>query len=466
MKPKHPPLNRAVLRIVLFYVAFAGLWILLSDKVLGMLPMDAATRTDWSIYKGLAFVIITAGLLAWLLRSELLVRERQQAALQESETRYRTLLENIPQKIFLKDRDSRYVSVNEHYAQDLHLAPEQVVGKDDHAFFPSELAAKYRGDDQRLMETGASEEFDEEYRNRGQLRFIHTIKTPVRDADGQVTGILGIFSDITERKRLETERLELEAQMRQQQRLESIGTLAGGVAHEINNPINGIMNYAQIIQDRLPPESPLSEYTREILHETQRVATIVRNLLTFSRDDRQTSSPARVADVIEGALSLIRTVIRHDQIRLAVTIVDDLPELPCRSQQLQQVLMNLMTNARDALNERYPNHDPDKILSVSAQPLSREGKRWIRITVEDHGVGITPEVRERMFDPFFTTKPRDRGTGLGLAISHGIVKEHDGRINVESEPGKFTRMLVDLPVERAQAPLDEAVVATPKSSMT
>jgi signal transduction histidine kinase len=254
--------------------------------------------------------------------------------------------------------------------------------------------------------------------------------------------------DITERKYLEREHEMLEAHMHQQQRLESIGTLAAGVAHEINNPINAAMNYAQLTQDRLPTDSPLVEYTREILHETERVATIVRNLLQFSRTEKQSHSLACMADVIESTLSLIRAVIRHDQITLAVNVPANLPRLRCRSQQIQQVLMNLMTNARDALNERYPGHDPDKVLNLSANLSEKEGGRWIRVTVEDHGIGITSEVREHMFDPFFTTKPRDKGTGLGLSISHGIVKEHHGELTVESEPGRFTRMHLDLPVDK------------------
>jgi signal transduction histidine kinase len=207
------------------------------------------------------------------------------------------------------------------------------------------------------------------------------------------------------------------------------------------------MNYAQLIQDRLEPGSPLAEYTGEILHETQRVAVIVRNLLTFARNDKQSHSSARMADIVEGTLSLIGTVIRRDQITLTVNVPSDLPDLKCRSQQIQQVLMNLMTNARAALNERYPGHDPDKVLHVEASLFEKEGRRWIRVTVEDHGTGITPEVRERMFDPFFTTKPREKGTGLGLSISHGIVKEHHGELTVETEPGRFTRMHLDLPVD-------------------
>ena len=281
----------------------------------------------------------------------------------------------------------------------------------------------------------------------GGERWLMSRGRPLRDEAGQATGYLGVVIDISERKRLEQERAAMEATMRQQQKLESIGTLASGVAHEINNPITGIMNYAQLIQDRLPEDSPLVEFTDDILHETERVATIVSNLLTFARNEKQSHSPAHVADILEAVLSLVRAVIRRDQITLKVGLPEGLPQMKCRSQQIQQVIMNLVTNARDALNERFPGHDPDKVLNLEASLFEKGGRRWIRITVEDHGAGITPEVRERMFDPFFTTKGRNEGTGLGLSISHGIVKEHHGEWTVETEPGRFTRMHVDLPVD-------------------
>jgi len=220
----------------------------------------------------------------------------------------------------------------------------------------------------------------------------------------------------------------------QSQKIESIGTLAGGVAHEINNPINGIMNYAQLILDRLEKGSPAREFAREILTETQRIARIVRNLLTFARHEKQSHSPALLSDIVSAVLSLIQAVMRRDQIDLQMEIPEDLPKIKCRSQQIQQVLMNLMTNARDALNERYPGYSPEKTLRITGELIIRQGRRFIRTTVEDTGAGIPVEVRDRIFDPFFTTKPKETGTGLGLSISYGIVKDHGGELSVESEP--------------------------------
>ena len=254
--------------------------------------------------------------------------------------------------------------------------------------------------------------------------------------------------EFTERMRAEEERRQMEMHLRQQQKLESIGTLASGVAHEINNPITGIMNYAQLIHDRLDPsEVRLREFSAGIVQETKRVTEIVGNLLTFSRQDKTIHDLARIDKIIKDTLSLIRAVFLGDQITLEVDLPEDLPQIKCRSQQIQQVLMNLLTNARDALNERYPSHNPDKIVCVSVRSIEKEGQRWLRTTVEDHGAGIPAEIRERIFDPFYTTKDRTLGTGLGLSISLGIVQDHRGELTFESEENQPTRFYLDLPVD-------------------
>ena len=272
----------------------------------------------------------------------------------------------------------------------------------------------------------------------------HTSKRRQFSADDVnfLQAMANVLAEAMSRKRAEDEKQILDAYSRQQQKLESIGLLAEGVAHEINNPINGIMNYAQLIQDRLEPANPLREFSREIIHESERVANIVKNLLAFAHQGKESHGPAKVSDIVEATLSLIRTIICCDQISIEIDVPDDLPQVKCCSQRIQQVLMNLLINARDALNDRYPEIDPDKIIKVRAK-LFREGK-WIRITVEDHGIGMPEETRERVFDPFFSTKDRKKGTGMGLAISYGIIKEHNGELSMETETGKCTKFHVDL----------------------
>ncbi len=263
---------------------------------------------------------------------------------------------------------------------------------------------------------------------------------PFLDDTGTLYGVVLNARDITETR-------QLEEKLAQSQKMESIGILAGGVAHEINNPINGIMNYAQLIIDRSEEGTQATELAGEIIHETERIARIVRNLLTFARHEKQSHSPARLSDIADSVLSLIQTVMRHDQIDLQIDIPEDLPTIKCRSQQIQQVLMNLMTNARDALNSKFPGYAPEKRLLISARLVHKRDKRFIRTIVEDFGIGIPPELRDRIFEPFFTTKPKGSGTGLGLSITYGIVKDHHGELSVESEPGEFTRIIMDLPVD-------------------
>lgn len=382
---------------------------------------------------------------------EALLRKHAEMALFESEERLKHLVAAAQDAIIMVDPGGRVSLWNQAAIRMLGYTEQEAIGQDLHHFIaPERFHTAFTEafvDFQRTGRGSAVGQVRElaAQRKDGSEFPIELSLAPVQLAGGWHA--VGIMRDITERKRMQGERESMEAQLRQQQKLESLGTLAGGVAHEINNPINGVMNYAQLIQDRLPADSPLAEFTGEILHETQRVATIVRNLLTFARNEKQSHSPARMVDIVEGTLSLIRTVIRHDHITLNIRIPSDLPELKCRSQQIQQVLMNLMTNARDALNERHPGQAAGKDMDVSAHLFEKEGRRWIRVTVEDHGTGISPEVRARMFDPFFTTKRRDQGTGLGLSISHGIVTDHHGQLTVETEPGRFTRVHMDLPVD-------------------
>jgi len=280
----------------------------------------------------------------------------------------------------------------------------------------------------------------------GDIGYTSVLFSIIKDAQGRTIKTYGVNQDITERKKAEDEKKKIEARLQQQQRLESIGTLASGVAHEINNPVNGIMNYAQLIADNLEPGNPLREYASEITTESDRISAIVRNLLAFSRHEKQSHSPADLRDIVNSTLGLVRTVIRHDQIRVDVDVPDNLPKVKCRSQQIQQVLLNLLTNARDALNEKYPGYHENKVIKLTVRLFEKDGKPWLRTAVENSGTVISPETRERLFEPFYTTKPRDAGTGLGLSISYGIVKEHHGELYLDSAAGEPTRFHMDLPV--------------------
>ncbi|MCA9699230.1 MAG: hypothetical protein KC431_17025, partial [Myxococcales bacterium] len=207
-----------------------------------------------------------------------------------------------------------------------------------------------------------------------------------------------------------------------------------------------IMNYAELISESEAADEMIREFAAEIDIETKRVATIVRNLLAFSRQElSEAKEPYDVRSIIEGTLTLVRAVLRKDQIEVSVDIPPELPEVLCRRQQIQQVLMNLVTNARDALNGRYAGFHPDKRVEIRAEVFSEFSEPWVRIIVSDHAGGIPAEVVGRIFDPFFTTKGRDQGTGLGLAMSHGIVADHGGRLELDNRIGDGASFAIELP---------------------
>ena len=292
----------------------------------------------------------------------------------------------------LINRDYIYEAVNERLLKAHNKSRREVVGR----MMPEVIGKDvFRRKIQPRLDkalAGQTIQFQEHFDFKGLGRKIVDVSYfPMFDKQGNVKGAVLNARDITETKKLEE-------QLIQSQKIESIGTLAGGIAHEINNPINGIMNYAQLILDQIKNEGAVMEFAREILHETNRVADIVRNLLTFARHEKQSHSPAQFSDIVSSVLSLVRTVLRHDQIDFQLQVQEDLPNIKCRSQQIQQVLMNLITNARDALNEKYPGYNSKKVLRLSVKRIEKQGRKYVRSTIEDSGAGIQPDNLDRIFD--------------------------------------------------------------------
>ncbi len=397
------------------------------------------------IAAGLSLILIGIGTLLFLRIGFPLVRR-----IEESEERFRTIFEEAPLGVALIDSLTGHIyEVNPQFAAIARRTREEMTTIDWMSItHPDDVQEDL--DNMALLNAGKIPGFNMNKRYRrpdGSFVWINMTIAPVTVADKGFPRHLCMIEDIDERKRAEEERLQLDVYLRQHQKLESIGTLASGVAHEINNPVNGIINYAQLISDNLETGSSLHDYAKEIIHESDRVSAIVRDLLFFSRDEKESHSPANIKDILEGTLSLIQTIIKRDQIVLKVEVAEALPKIKCRSQQIQQVLMNLMTNARDALNERYPEYDENKIMVITVRLFEKKGSRWIRTTVEDHGRGIPLEIQDRPFDPFFSTKDKTKGTGLGLSISYGIVQEHYGLLYFETVPEQFTRFYLELPID-------------------
>jgi signal transduction histidine kinase len=243
------------------------------------------------------------------------------------------------------------------------------------------------------------------------------------------------------------EKLNYRAEAFRAAELASIGELAAGVAHEINNPINGIINGAQILINNMAPESNEHKIASMVMKEGDRIANIVRSLLSFARINENEKRLIQAYELIVETMALTEAQLKKDGIKVKINVPTDLPLLNVCFQQLQQVIINIINNARYALNEKYPDACKKNFLSITGKRITVEDKSMVRFTFFDSGVGIPYDELNKVINPFFTTKPVNKGTGLGLSISHGIISDHGGSLQIDSVYGKFTKVTVDLPVK-------------------
>ena len=352
-------------------------------------------------------------------------RTRAERALRTAANLHRTLLANLPQKVFLKDQRSVYVYCNERYAADLGIAPGDIPGKTDYDFFPPDLAGKYRDDDKRIVQSRQTEELEEKYVQDTAESWVHTLKTPVEDEHGNVTGIFGIFWDITERRQLQ-ERLV------RRERLAALGELAGGVAHELRNPLGAIKNAAYFLDMALERPAPAIKESLQIIErEVETSDGIISSLLDFARPKAPSRKKVKISDVLQDALSHAHL---PESVEVVVRPQDGLPAVPADPDQLVHVFSNLILNAAQAM--------PDGgRLTIAAEARNRES---LAVRFTDTGSGIPKSRIPKVFEPLFTTKAT--GIGLGLALSRMLVERHGGAIEVESEPGRGSTFTVRLPM--------------------
>ncbi len=271
-----------------------------------------------------------------------------------------------------------------------------------------------------------------------RLDFWETTNPTSLNQKGLPKTVVIIFRDITQRKALAAEAMR-------SGRLASIGELAAGVAHEINNPINSVINLAQIMVNEERKNGVENDIALRMIDEGNRIAEIVRSLLAFSRDNQGSKKPLHLKEILFETFALTEVQIVKSGITLEVDTPISLPMIFGHMQQIQQVFLNLINNARFALTDKNFAPGSLKRIKIKGREKKIDGQEYIRIIFEDNGTGIPDKLIDRIMDPFFTTKPEDLGTGLGLSISHTIISDHKGRMKIESKEGKFTRFVIDLP---------------------
>jgi PAS domain S-box-containing protein len=368
-------------------------------------------------------------------------KDRAQLAVRASESRYRNLIENLDQGIFLKDRQLRLVAVNPRFGQILGRSEADILGKTARDLYPLDFAERLEADDHLVLEQGRRIETEYVALLANKLRTIHIVKTPVRDESGSVTGVLGIYWDVTDQR-------QLELQLRQSHKMEAIGQLASGIAHDFNNLLQAILGNLELAQTRLPTDHPCQELLNDSVEAGFRGAELTQQLLSFARQSPLRSEALDLNRCLEESIRLLsrsfdpRVVFQwHPNPSLWLAQAD--------AAQMSQVIFNLCLNARDAMpaGGRLTLAADNVALTeddITTLPQARPGD-FVCLRVADNGLGIAPDVLSHIFEPFFTTKDVGKGTGMGLAMVFGIVQQHEGWIVCQSELGRGTTFEIFLP---------------------
>ena len=376
-------------------------------------------------------------------------RKRAEEALCESEEKLRAILDNTPNVVYVKDIRNKYLFINKQFEKLLHITRDEVKGKTDKDLWSREMADAFQVNDRRVIEAKMPMEFEEIASLDEELHTYVSVKFPLFDSTGAIYAVCGISTDITERKHMEEERAKLREQLHHVQKLESVGTLAGGIAHDFNNILTAIIGYGNLLQIEMKEGSASKDFVQKILKSAERAANLTQGLLAFSRKQVSNPRPVYLNEIVKEVESLLTRVVRED-IKLKTTLTDKECVVMADVGQMEQVLMNLATNARDAMPKGGVLDIRTDIAEIDNEFIKTHGYgllgRYALITVSDTGMGIDERTKERIFEPFFTTKQVGKGTGLGLVIVYGIVKQHNGYINVDSELGKGTTFRIYLPV--------------------
>lgn len=376
-------------------------------------------------------------------------RKHDQEALRESEERYRNLFENAHDMIQSIDPEGRFIFVNSSWLKTLGYTPEDLQRLTIFDIVHPDCVPHCAEILRKVLSGEAADNVEATFISKDG-RPVHVEgNVNARCAGGKAIATQGIFRDVTERKRAEAERARLEAQLLHVQKMEAIGTLTGGIAHEFNNIMTVVIGYSEFLQEGMESDNPLRTYVNLIQASAIRATHLTQSLLAYSRKQAINPKPVKLSEAVRNVGRLLARLI-GENIQLEIGTTDDEISIMADAGQMEQVLINLATNARDAM----PNGGALTIRTartmlddsfVKTHAYVKPG-HYAELSVKDTGIGMDDKTKQRIFEPFFTTKEMGKGTGLGLAMVYGIIKQHGGYIDVFSEPGKGTTFKIYLPL--------------------
>ena len=452
-----------ILRQRRLFLAFSPLLLLLAAMGLGLLGSISNTlafldvSTFMEQYEGY-YEVLFVPLFIFFMYSygseKALAQEGEtQKALAESEERLRAILEASPEPVVVYDPQGRATFVNPAFTRVFGWSHTELLGRRID-FVPPEEEDKTKSQIQELFASGGPSSFETRRRSKGgQVLDVFISAAAIRDEASRVTGMVVSLTDLTGQK-------QMEAQLRQSQKMEAIGTLAGGVAHDFNNILGAITGYAELSLGQASSEGPLHESLLYILNAAERASDLTRRILTFSRRKEQELEPLDINAVVEHTVGLLSRVIPR-MIEIDLRLAPQLWPVKGEETGLNQIVMNLGSNAKDAMTQGGRLLIQTENLEVDGQRCTACGTvfagNYVRLRVADNGQGIPPEVLEHIFEPFFTTKELGEGTGLGLSTVFGLAKSYGGHILCNSQPGSGTTFDLYLPaLDPSQVPSEAA----------
>jgi two-component system cell cycle sensor histidine kinase/response regulator CckA len=420
-------------RIAIGFVVWSTLWIVVSDFVLHRI-LSPFSSEIWILEtsKGLIYVLITAMLLYWYAR----MREKEYyAARRTADNRLRRLSESNLISICYWKTNGEITDANDAFLRLVGYTRKELLDNklNWRNLTPPEYGPRDDESLQRLTQDGRHVAYEKEFIRKDQTRVPVLVGAAMLDR----TNLRGIAYalDLSELKKAEQRSAELEEQLRQSQKLETVGQLASGIAHDFNNLLNIIIGYASLIEAKVAPEDPVREETKFILKAAEKATGLIRRLLAFGRKQVLHPEILDVNEMFQEYRQIIPRLI-GEKIRCQFQLSPSIWQVKADRTQLEQVFVNLVVNARDAM----PNGG---VLTIASTNDYESGRVALRFS--DNGTGMEDHVKARIFDPFFTTKSEGQGTGLGLSTVYGIVKQSKGQITVSSKPGQGTTFIVYLP---------------------